>query len=235
MHGHATAFDFGQTEVLTFDCYGTLVDWETGILGALRQLLPGLAVPDDELLEAHARHETALEAGPYRPYREVLARALFAIAADFGVVADEEQAHAYADAAADWPPFADSSAALAGLARRYRLGVITNCDDDIFAASRRQLGVEFEWVLTAEQARSYKPSLRNFELALERIGLPRERILHVAQSLFHDHVPAHRLGLRTAWIDRRRGRGGFGATPPATAEPDLAVADMESFARLALG
>jgi 2-haloacid dehalogenase len=111
--------------------------------------------------------------------------------------------------------------------------VITNCDDDLFAASNRRLGVAFDWIVTAEQAGSYKPDPHNFELAFERIGLPRERILHVAQSLYHDHVPARRLGLATAWIDRRHDRPGFGATPPAEAAPDLTVPDMATFAELA--
>jgi 2-haloacid dehalogenase len=135
----------------------------------------------------------------------------------------------------DWPAFPDSAPALARLGTRFRLGVITNCDDDLFALSNRRLGVAFDWVVTAQQVGSYKPVPRNFEVALERIGLPRDRILHVAQSLFHDHVPARRLGLATAWIDRRAGRTGFGATPPAEASPDLAVPDMASFAELALG
>jgi 2-haloacid dehalogenase len=112
--------------------------------------------------------------------------------------------------------------------------VITNCDDDLFALSNRRLGVEFDWVVTAQQVGAYKPDPRNFEVALERIGGRRERVLHVAQSLYHDHVPARRLGLATAWIDRRRGRPGFGATPPAEATPDLAVPDMTTFVDRAL-
>ena len=120
------------------------------------------------------------------------------------------------------------------LAERFRLGVITNCDDDLFAMSNRRLGVTFDWVITAEQAGSYKPDPRNFELAFSRIDVPRERILHVAQSLFHDHVPAKALGMTTVWIDRRRDRPGFGATPPAEATPDLVLPDMASLAEAAL-
>ena len=115
----------------------------------------------------------------------------------------------------DWPAFPDSAEALARLHGRFRLAVITNCDDDLFAASNRRLGVTFDHVITAQQVGSYKPSHRNFEVAFERIGVPRQRILHVAQSLFHDHVPAKELGMTTAWIDRRHGRAGSGATPPA--------------------
>ena len=141
---------------------------------------------------------------------------------------------AFGVSVADWPPFPDSAAALARLHERFRLGVITNCDDDLFAASARRLGVEFDWVITAQQAGSYKPSERNFQLAFERIDMPRERLLHVAQSLFHDHVPAKRLGLSTVWVDRRHGRPGGGATLPASATPDLTVPDMATLAEVAL-
>jgi 2-haloacid dehalogenase len=228
--------DFDRFEAFTFDCYGTLIDWESGILTALRELL-GRAGPvapgDDELLEAYARHEAAAEAGPYLRYREVLARSARGVTADLGVTPTDAEVERFAGSVGDWPAFADSPAALARLAGRFRLGVITNCDDDLFAASNRRLGVAFDWIVTAEQAGSYKPDPHNFELAFERIGLPRERILHVAQSLYHDHVPARRLGLATAWIDRRHDRPGFGATPPAEAAPDLTVPDMATFAELA--
>jgi 2-haloacid dehalogenase len=135
---------------------------------------------------------------------------------------------------ADWPAFPDSSAALARLHERFKLGVITNCDDDLFAASEQRLGLTFDWVVTAQQARRYKPNPRGVELRFERVGLPPARILHVAQSLFHDHVPAKRLGLSTVWVDRRAGRAGSGATPPAEARPDLTVPDMATLAALAV-
>ncbi len=228
--------DFARFDALTFDCYGTLIDWETGILATLRTVLERHAVraTDEELLVAFARHEAAVEAGPYRRYRDVLGEVLRGIAAERGFRPDGPEVAAFGGSVADWPPFADSPDALAALAGRYRLGVITNCDDDLFAASNRRLGVDFDWIVTAEQLGSYKPAVRNFELALDRIGLPRERILHVAQSLYHDHVPARSLGLATAWIDRRQGRPGAGATPPAEATPDLSAPDMAAFARLAL-
>jgi 2-haloacid dehalogenase len=221
--------DFGAYDALTFDCYGTLIDWETGIAAALRQA--GASGSDDELLESFARHEAELEAGPYRTYRDVLAGALRGVAADLGFEPSDEQA--FAASVGDWPAFEDSAEALAALKRRYRLGVITNCDDDLFALSNRRLGVEFDWVITAQQARGYKPRRENFELAFERIDVPRERILHIAQSLFHDHVPAKALGMTTVWIDRRQGREGFGATPPAEATPDLTLPDLRSLAQAA--
>jgi 2-haloacid dehalogenase len=232
-----STIDFDQFDVLTFDCYGTLIDWESGILAGLRRVLDprGVAPDDDDLLERYARHEAALEAGPYLRYRDVLARSLQGVSAELGIEPTDRELEAFGGSVGDWPAFPDSPAALARLAGRFRLGVITNCDDDLFAASNRRLGVTFDWVITAQQARSYKPSQRGFELAFERIAIPRTRILHVAQSLFHDHVPAKDLGMTTAWINRRHGRPGSGATPPASAAPDLEVPDMATFAALATG
>jgi 2-haloacid dehalogenase len=143
--------DFARFDALTFDCYGTLIDWETGIADALR--VAGASGSDDELLEAFGRHEARLEAGPYLTYREVLEGALRGVAADFGFEPTDEQVAAFAGSVGDWPAFPDSAAALAALKRRFRLGVITNCDDDLFALSNRRLGVDFDWVVTAQQAR----------------------------------------------------------------------------------
>jgi 2-haloacid dehalogenase len=156
------------------------------------------------------------------------------ICAERGVEVSDAEAAAFGDSVGDWPPFPDSTAALADLATRFRLGVITNCDDDLFARTRARLGVELAWIVTAQQTRGYKPRLENFELAFERIDVPRERIVHVAQSLFHDHVPAKHLGMTTVWIDRRGDRDGSGATPPASASPDMTFPDMRTFAAAAL-
>ena len=231
-----SAIDYTGVDVLTFDCYGTLIDWEAGIatgLGAVTRA-HGVDIPDEELLTAFAGHEAALEAGPYLRYRDILASACLGVCADLGVEPADDEVSAFAASVGEWPAFPDSAAALGELARRFRLAVITNCDDDLFAASNRRLGVTFDWIVTAQQAGSYKPSRRNFELAFERIGRPRYRILHVAQSLFHDHVPAKELGLRSVWINRRAGREGTGATPPASAKPDAIFPDMASFAESAL-
>jgi 2-haloacid dehalogenase len=230
-----TDLDYGQFDALTFDCYGTLIDWEAGILAGLRPAVAtrGADPSDDELLEAYARVESALEAGPYRRYREILGRCLREVAADYAAAPELAEVAAFADSVGDWPAFPDSVAALARLHERFRLGVITNCDDDLFARSAMRLQTTFDWVVTAQAAGSYKPNEHNFEVAFERIGLPHERILHVAQSLFHDHVPAKRLGLSTVWIDRHANRPGGGATPPAEATPDATFPDMASFAAAA--
>jgi 2-haloacid dehalogenase len=234
----AASIDLGAFDVLTFDCYGTLIDWESGLLSAARPVLDAHGVVDagdDEILEAYGRHETELESGEYLTYREVLGGALRGVGADLGFEPSEEEVEQFSGSVGDWPPFPDSSEALHRLHQRFRLAPITNCDDDLFAASAKRLGVDFDWVITAQQARSYKPSANNFELAFGRIGVPRERILHVAQSIFHDHVTAKRLGMTTVWVDRRQGRGGSGATPPAEARPDLTVPDMRTLADLAAG
>jgi 2-haloacid dehalogenase len=229
--------DFTAVDALTFDCYGTLIDWESGILNAMQPVLAWHAIDtgEQELLEAYARHEASLEGGDYLSYRDVLARALRRLCEELGITSTEAQEAEFGQAVGAWPAFSDSAAALRRLARRFRLGVITNCDDDLFALSNRRLGVGFEWIITAQQARSYKPNPANFELALARIGLPRRRIVHGAQSLYHDHVPARQLGLATVWIDRRGDKPGFGATPAALASPDLTVPDMATFADQALG
>jgi 2-haloacid dehalogenase len=232
-----STIDFGRFDVLTFDCYGTLIDWEAGILAGLRRILGPLGIDtgDDDLLERYARAEASVEAGGYLRYREVLTRSADLVGRELGVQPDPAALAAFGGSVGAWPAFPDSADALARLHERFRLAVITNCDDDLFAASNARLGVTFDHVITAQQVGAYKPSTRNFEVAFERIGVPRERILHVAQSLFHDHVPAKHLGMKTAWIDRRHGRPGSGATPPADARPDLAVPSMAAFAEIALG
>ncbi|MBA3877055.1 MAG: haloacid dehalogenase type II [Anaerolinea sp.] len=227
--------DYGAFDALTFDCYGTLIDWEAGILAGLRAVLDprGVRPPDDELLERYATVEAMVEAGPYRRYREVLGLGLESVASSYAVQPTAAEIAAFGGSVGDWPAFPDSRAALARLKARFRLGVLTNCDDDLFAASNRRLGVEFDWIVTAQQAGGYKPRIANFELLFGRLDVPRERVLHVAQSLFHDHVPAKSLGLSTVWIDRRHDRDGFGATPPAQATPDARFLDIASFAAAA--
>ena len=225
------AVDFAAYDVLTFDCYGTLIDWETGLLAALREALPdSVDVGDDALLERYARHEAEAERPPYRTYREVLAAGVRGVADDLRLDVGDDAVARFAESVLEWPAFPDSAEALGRLQERFRLGVITNCDADLFAASSERLGADFDWVITADAARAYKPALTGFELAFTTIPVSRERILHVAQSLFHDHVPAKQLGLTTVWIDRRHDRPGSGATPPARATPDATFPSMQAFA-----
>jgi 2-haloacid dehalogenase len=227
--------DYSRFDALTFDCYGTLIDWERGLADAFRTVLQahGVEREDEDVLTRYARHEATLQAGPYLRYRDVVGEALRRVAGELGFEPSATELAAFSGSVADWPAFPDAADALARLGRRFGLGVITNCDDDLFAASNRRLGEQFEWVVTAEQVGSYKPDARNFHAAFERIGLPQERILHVAQSVFHDHVTAKQLGLATVWIDRRGERASPDTRPPAEAAPDATFPDMASFAAAA--
>jgi 2-haloacid dehalogenase len=189
-------------------------------------------VDPEHLLALFGELESAAEAGPYRTYREVLILVARELGARLGVAVAERDAARFADSVGDWPPFPDTTAALTALGRRFKLAIISNVDDDLFARTNARLGVRFDWIITAQQVKSYKPSPNNFHQALARIGVPKEQVLHVAQSLFHDHVPAQALGIQTVWVNRRGDRPGSGATPPADVVPDLEVPDLATLARL---
>ena len=227
--------DLTRFSCLSFDCYGTLIDWEAGIEAALRPVLARheISVERDALLARFAGAETALEAGPYRPYREILRDVLDEMGTAFGFQPSPAERDAFAGSVADWPAFADSGEALRALGARYRLIVLSNIDDDLFAYSRAKLGATFDAVFTAQRIGSYKPSPANFAYLVEHAGCPRGTILHVAQSLFHDIGPARDAGLATVWVNRRAGSSGFGATPPASARPDLEVPSLGALAALA--
>ena len=224
--------NFNQFEVLTFDCYGTLIDWESGIWAALEPILRahGRSLLQEEALELYGGFETAAESGEYYDYRTVLGMVVEKFGQRLGFTPAPAELEAFSASVKDWPPFPDSPRALQALHTKYKLAIISNIDDDLFAYSEQKLQVKFDWVITARQARSYKPSLNNFHLAFERIGLPPGKILHVAQSLYHDILPAKGLGLANVWVNRRHGKAGSGATPPAQALPDLEVPDLQSLA-----
>jgi 2-haloacid dehalogenase len=219
-------------DVLTFDCYGTLVDWESGLLAALRPVLAahGAAPGDEEILELHGSLESREAAGAYRAYREILGRVLDGMGARWGFTPRARERAAFASSVGEWPVFPDVPDAMRALSARYALGVVSNVDDDLFAATAAKLGARLDWVVTAQQVGAYKPSPRNFERAIARAGVPRGRILHVAQSKYHDVAPARALGLATVWVDRRHARPGAGATPRADAEADLVVRDLAELA-----
>lgn len=229
--------DFDQVRVLTFDCYGTLIDWERGILTALHPLLAarGVNVSDEALLETYASLEAEIESESYRSYRQVLREVVAGFGLRHNFVATASEMDALPNSLADWEPFPDTVAALQSLATQYKLAIISNVDDDLFAQTAAKLGVSFADVITAQQVGSYKPSRQNFITALDRIREPKEHVLHVAQSLYHDVVPAKELGLATVWVNRRAGLQGFGATLPAESWPDLEVPDLKSLASLLLG
>lgn len=222
--------NFDQYEVVTFDCYGTLIDWESGIPRALNPLLSAheIQLTDKDILELYATLETEAEAGDFMNYKAILRTVLEGFGLKFGFAPDMKELEYFAMSVRDWPPFSDSAEALHALKKRYKLAIISNVDDDLFEFSRKQLQTDFDWIITAEQVQAYKPSTKNFHHAIKRIGIPQEKILHVAQSLFHDIAPAKKLGLATVWINRRHDREGFGATPPAEAIPDLEVPDLQT-------
>jgi len=224
---------FDDFEVLTFDCYGTLVDWEAGIWEALRPLFAThrVGVTPDRALELYGELESAAERGEYREYTVVLRTVLEGLGARLGFTPTAQELEGFSTSVKAWPAFPDSASALQALQKKFRLAIISNIDDALFAFSARKLQVKFDWVITAQQARSYKPSKNNFHLAFDRIGVPQDRILHVAQSLFHDIVPAKALGLSAVWVNRRQNKEGFGATPAAQARPDLEVPDLRTLAQ----
>lgn len=207
--------------VLTFDTFGTVIDWETGILEALAPLLAKLDAPPgrERVLELFAQAEADQQAEtPDMIYSDLLAAVYRTLAAGWGVPAGTEEAARFGASVGDWPAFEDSAAALRTLKDHYTLITVTNCDRESYRGASRRLGDPWDAIYTAQDIGSYKPSPRNFEYMIDRVkrdfGYDKTEILHTAQSLFHDHVPATAHGLATAWIDRRRGTDGFGATPP---------------------
>lgn len=223
--------DLAAYDTLSFDCYGTLIDWEAGIVEALQPLFALNVTHFDPAaqLEIFARHETALQqAYPAVEYPTILRRVHRALAAESGLKTTPQLDAAFGDSVADWPAFEDSNDALTRLATRYRLVILSNIDDQSFAASSRHLGVEFDAVYSAQTIGSYKPDPGNFEYLLRRES--GYRVLHIAQSLYHDHAPAKAAGIETVWIDRRSGEAG-GATPPAPdATYDMRFESMAEFA-----
>jgi 2-haloacid dehalogenase len=205
-------------KVLTFDCYGTLIDWETGIHTETKPLWSRLdPVPSrDAVLEAHARHESSQQRQtPARRYSDLLATVYRRLAEEWGLSVTWDDCRAYGQSVGRWPAFPDSAEALAYLKQHYRLVILSNVDNESFAGSNARLGVDFDAVYTAEDVGAYKPSDANFAYMIEKLatlGLGKADILHTAESLFHDHVPATRHGLARCWIYRRHAEEGFGAT-----------------------
>lgn len=205
-------------KALTFDCYGTLIDWESGMIDALKPLTRrvGRGLSRNEILEAHARHEASQQRWtPGKRYSDLLAAVHKRLAEEWGVVASHEECVAYGKSVKDWPAFADSADALRYLKSHYKLIILSNVDNESFSFSNKKLGVDFDAIYTAQDIGSYKPSERNFDYMLEKLGtirLAKGQILHTAESMFHDHAPANRLGLASCWIYRRHADQGFGAT-----------------------
>lgn len=224
--------NFDNFEVLTFDCYGTLIDWETGLSEQFRTIFANhhIEMATDKALELYGELESDAERGEYHDYKTVQRMVLEGLGSRLGFVPTQTELQRFSESVKDWPAFPDSALALHALARKVKLAIISNIDDDLIAFSAQRLQVPFDWIITAQQAKSYKPSLNNFHLALRRIGMPTDKILHVACSLFHDIGPAKGLGLSTVWVNRRHNQEGFGALPPAQAQPDFEVPDLQTLA-----
>lgn len=234
--------EFEDYWALSFDCYGTLIDWETGIASALRPWADrsGLGLDDDALVAAFGAIETLVEGEhPGDPYPEILAEVARRIGAEHGAEVSAADADAFGASVGDWPAFPDATDALTRLSARYRLIILSNVDRRSFAASNRRLGVRFDRILTAEDIGSYKPDPANFAALLDAVhadGIDPSRLLHVAESLYHDHEPASAAGIDSVWIHRRFDRDGHGATHPPLSDvtPRWQFTSMAAFAETAL-
>ncbi|GLS22264.1 haloacid dehalogenase [Labrys miyagiensis] len=205
-------------EALTFDCYGTLIDWESGMVEGLKPLTTKVSreLTRDAILEAHARHESSQQLyTPAKRYQDLLPIVYKRLAEEWGIAVTHEECVEYGRSVQNWPAFADSAGALQYLKRHYKLVILSNVDNDSFRHSNKKLGVEFDAIYTAEDVGSYKPNPRNFDYLLEKLdslGVKRNKILHTAESMFHDHKPANDYKLASCWIYRRHAQKGFGAT-----------------------
>lgn len=235
--------DFASFDAMTFDCYGTLIDWNAGVLGAVRSILDERASnhSDADLLALYGEFEREAErpspGGGHTAYRDVLREVVDRYGAHFGFTPTPAQRDALPESIKDWPAFPDTPDALRALKKRCRLAVLSNVDRDLFAMTAPKLGVELDALVTAQDVRSYKPGRAHFDEGLKRLGLPRARVLHVAQSLFHDVKPARELGFATVWV--ARGEGGAGASfnggsGSPDAQPDLIVPDLKTLAGMLL-
>ncbi len=224
--------DFNRFQWLSFDCYGTLVDWETGISAAVAETLAGHGIRKSqaEILRLFADAEPRAQSSPsYLEYHRVLREVMSLIGEGLSLQLTDSELDCLADTLPHWPVFPDAADALKAMQKRYRLAIVSNVDDDLFARSASALGIDFDAVITSQQAQSYKPNLRNFELAQERMAVTKEGWLHIAESRHHDIGPANRLGIASVWVSRADRGGG---TRRTDAVPDLTVPDLTTLARL---
>jgi 2-haloacid dehalogenase len=214
-------------KALTFDCYGTLIDWESGIMNGLQPLIERVGQPltRDAVLEAHARHESSQQRyTPTMRYRDLLPIVYKRIAEEWHVPVTREECVTYGQSVQHWPAFVDSAESLQYLKQHFKLVILSNIDNESFAYSNAKLDVTFDAIITAEDVGSYKPSPRNFEYMLDKLGgmgIQKNAILHTAESLFHDHKPANAFGLASCWIYRRHAQQGFGATMNPGEQPRI--------------
>lgn len=225
--------DFERFEWLSFDCYGTLVDWETGISNAVANALDAhdIRMSKSEILALFAEVEPQIQqGGRYLEYRRVLRRVVAMMGIKLDVQFSESEMNCLVNTIGSWPVFPDTRDALRAMKSRYNLAIISNVDDDLFAPTAEALEVELDVVVTAQQCGSYKPDHRNFRTALERMGIQKERWLHIGESMYHDIAPANELGIASVWVNRGHGQEG-GATRPTDAKPDMEFHDLASLVR----
>lgn len=228
-------FSLAPFRVITFDCYGTLIDWETGLLGVIRPILAarGAHINDAEILRLYGEIEAEEQSGQYREYKEILKAVIRGFGARLGFKPTHQERQSLSGSLANWKPFPDTVPSLRRLKEKFKLGIISNIDDDLISVTRPKLEVDFDYVVTAAQARAYKPSLEIFRLAQKRMGLPPEHWLHAGQSVYHDVIPAKSLGISAAWVNRPSVRPNAGAAKGAVAEADVEVSGLAALADLA--
>ncbi len=227
-------FDLSKFAVLSFDCYGTMIDWEAGIFSALRPILSAhnKRINDVTLLKMYSELELEAEQKKYVSYREVLQSVVRGCGEKLGFDPSEAEMRSLPESLAAWQPFPDTVAALRELKTRYQLAVISNIDDDLFADTAPKLGVKFNQVITAQQALCYKPCKRIFQIAQDKLGAAPGKWLHVGQSIYHDVIPAQAMGIAAVWVNRPSPRQGAGATKAAAGKPDLEVASLKELVEL---
>lgn len=217
-----------EFSLLTFDCYGTLIDWERGIKNALEGLVKkhNLDLDIKSLTERYVKVELEIEQKGYRKYKEILTLGVRRIFEEKDIKLDSQEAGIFADTIRKWPPFEETSEVLKILKKEFKLAILSNIDDDLIQHSIRLIGVEFDGVITAEQVRSYKPSHGHWKKMIDQFRLPKENILHVAASHVHDIIPAKKLGFKTAWINRKneKARGNI--------KPDFEFRNLRPLLRL---
>jgi 2-haloacid dehalogenase len=222
--------NFDDFDVLIFDCYGTLIDWESGILSGIKPILfnHSIDLDDDQILELYAEIEVKIENEDYISYKKVLRNVVQEFGKKLNFKPISYEIDCLVETFDNWLPFPDTVDALRKLKTKFKLAILSNVDNDLFAITAKNLEVKFDYIITAEQVGNYKPSLENFKFAINKIGVSQDKIIHIAQSLYHDIIPAKELGLVTIWINRRKGKEGFGATPAASAKPDMEFPDLKS-------
>ena len=233
--------DFTRFKALTFDCYGTFIDWEAGILKSLKMLFKSknVSISDAEILESYAKFEHDLEHGEFKIYSKILNGVVRKFAEKYNFEVSEREADVLSKNFHLWVPFSDTGSAIRSLKRHYKMGPLTNIENKLFDISACLLEEELDWVLTAEDIGSYKPSLSNFEYMLKYLndnyGIKKNQIIHVAQSKFHDIVPAKAMGITNIWVNRKSVKPGTGVALSAQVKPDLEVPDLKTLARVVSG